>query len=327
MLKVLKILLRIIIAAAAIVALALIGFNVYQHVSNREFYADVKKEFKAPGTSDGLVQQGMFKAEDGNVLVCGYMADGSAPRIYILDSEGKVLKYVSLMKGGKPDTTHAGGLCVVDRYVLLCGDGGLNIYSYDDLLMAADGSETEASKSLEISCLQPAFCFADGERLYVGEFYREQNYPTDPSHHLNAPSGEQRHAIVLVCALDQLRKDDFNKAEYTAVLSVPDLAQGFASDGKGRFCVSSSYALANSHLRFYTDPTSGVSDGKIAIEGREYPLYFLDKKNEIKDVSMFPMAEELYFDGGRVFVINESASNKYIFGKITGGGYVYSYGY
>ncbi|MBQ7161514.1 MAG: hypothetical protein IJR90_07390 [Clostridia bacterium] len=325
--KVVKRILIPIVSLLLLIAIFLCGVNLYQHIANKEFFAHVKKEFKIPGISEGLVQQGMFKAEDGNILVCGYMADSSAPRIYLLDPSGKEVKYVSLMKNQKPDTTHAGGLCVVDRYVLLCGDGGLNIYSYDDLLMAANGSEMEASGVLEIDCLHPAFCFADAERLYFGEFYREQNYPTDPSHHMDAPSGEKRHAILLVCDLDQLRRDNFSKAEYTAVLSIPDLAQGFASDGNGMFCVSSSYALALSHLRFYNDPTAGEPKGTFTINGREYPLYYLDTDNMIKDVTMFPMAEEIYFDDGKLFVINESASSKYIFGKITGGGFVYSYEY
>ena len=37
------------------------------------------------------------------------------------------------------------------------------------------------------------------------------------------------------------------------------------------------------------------------------------------------MAEELVYKDGKVYIMNESASSKYIFGKFTSGNYVHTY--
>lgn len=78
------------IILAVIVALALLfiaGYNIYQKISYREFNKVSEKEFKIPGLSDGFVPQGITWVEndgkEGMYLVCGYMSDGSASRIYI----------------------------------------------------------------------------------------------------------------------------------------------------------------------------------------------------------------------------------------------------
>ena len=324
--KTIKIICIILVAILLLAALAIGGFNLYIHVSCVDFYDAAEKEFKVPGISDGLIEQGFFGTGDHNILVCGYMNDGSASRVYYLDGEGEVVTYVKLYKDGEPNTGHAGGLCNIGNTVIVRASGGLDLYSLDDISAAEKGSAVEPIGFCPLP-FSPAFCYSDGICFITGEFYREQNYPTDPSHHMTMPSGELHHAIALVADVAQMQNDGFKTIIPTAVLSIPDLAQGMASDGKGTLCVSTSYAVALSHLYFYDDPTSGSPDGEIEIDGAKYPLYYLDTDELQKDVTLYPMSEEIYFSNGRVFIINESASAKYIFGKLTGGGYVYSYKY
>ncbi len=324
--KAFKVICLIIASIVLIVALIIVGFNGYQHISNSAFYANAEKEYKVPGISDGLIQQGFFGVDDGNVLVCGYMKDGSASRVYLLDSKGEVLNYVTLEKDGEPNTSHAGGLCCVDGNILITAHEGLDVYSYEEVKSANKGSAVKNTGFIGLP-FSPAFVYADASRLIAGEFYREQNYQTDESHHMKTPSGEQHHAIALIADLEQFRADGMKYFKPVAVLSIPDLAQGMASDDKGILCVSTSYAVAMSHLYFYNDPTTGKPDGEFEIDGEEYPLYYLDSDNLNKDVSLYPMAEEIFFRDGKLYIINESASAKYIFGKFTGGASVYSYRY
>ena len=55
------------------------------------------------------------------------------------------------------------------------------------------------------------------------------------------------------------------------------------------------------------------------------PLYYLESSILQKTVKAPPMAEELVYQDGKILIMNESASDKYIFGKLTRGKYVYGY--
>ena len=57
----------------------------------------------------------------------------------------------------------------------------------------------------------------------------------------------------------------------------------------------------------------------------EVPLYYLESSILQKTVKAPPMAEELVYQDGKILIMNESASDKYIFGKLTRGKYVYGY--
>ena len=65
--------------------------------------------------------------------------------------------------------------------------------------------------------------------------------------------------------------------------------------------------------------------GSFDIDGNNIPMIFLDSASLISDVVAPPMAEEILVRDGRIYIMNESASNKYIFGKFTTGSHVYSF--
>ena len=52
---------------------------------------------------------------------------------------------------------------------------------------------------------------------------------------------------------------------------------------------------------------------------------FFDENNLYKDVVGPAMNEDLEYANGKIYVTNESGSNKYIFGKFTKAKMVYSY--
>ena len=74
--------------------------------------------------------------------------------------------------------------------------------------------------------------------------------------------------------------------------------------------------------------TTGIVDLKTPytffVDGRSVPLCFLDSSQLISDVEAPPMIEGIEYHDGRVWISEESASNKYIFGKLYGAGDVYS---
>ena len=326
--RALKIILKTLLVLAGFIAAAFIVFNAYDRISHRDFYAAAQKKFRVPGVCDGLVQQGMFRADDGNVLVCGYMRSGDASRIYLLDPDGGVLNYVELRRDGKPDAAHAGGICCYRGMVFVTVDDGLGVFSYDDVKNSPKGSGVEPMNRLELG-LPASYCYIGDGRLFVGEYFCAENYPTDPSHHLSTPAGDNHHAIMLSYDVDDVVSSMQRGAEPTptAVYSVPDLAQG-AACFDGTICITTSRGVSESHMRFYPDlSTAGEGRYEFAFGGKTLPLYYLDSYSCEKDVTLFPMAEEIFEHDGRIYIINESASTKYIFGILTGGRYVYSYEY
>ena len=48
------------------------------------------------------------------------------------------------------------------------------------------------------------------------------------------------------------------------------------------------------------------------------PLYYFDSTNLVSDLSAPPMSEGIEYHDGRIYISEEAASNKYIFGKLYG---------
>jgi hypothetical protein len=92
-----------------------------------------------------------------------------------------------------------------------------------------------------------------------------------------------------------------------------------------RIVLSTSYGFATSHLYFYDATAVAAKADKFTVNGTEVPLYYLDSASLVSTVSAPPMSEEIVYKDGRIYIMTESASNKYIFGKITGGSPLYSY--
>ena len=107
------------------------------------------------------------------------------------------------------------------------------------------------------------------------------------------------------------------------MLSIPERIQGTCLTADGRIVLSQSYGLATSHLLAY-DTARLVQDGVFVADGQEVPLYCLDSRSLVADVAAPPMTEGIESYEGRVYVSEESASNRYIFGKLYGAGMVYA---
>ncbi|MPM21521.1 hypothetical protein SDC9_67965 [bioreactor metagenome] len=320
--RALKIILRIAGAVLALFLLAVIGLNLYFRVNYREFYALSEKEFKIPGLSRGFTPQGLALCDDGTFLTCGYMKDGSASRIYLVG--GKEV-YVKLAKAdGTAYNNHAGGLEAYGGWLYLTDEDAVGVYKLDDVLNASAGDTVSPVASFDVG-LHSSFVYVVDDKMYVGEFYREENYKTEQSHHMTTGTGEAHYALMAVFPLSKDAKYGFASKTPQRVYSITGLAQGVCVTPSGRICLSTSYGTPDSHLYIYEDPAKYTPDGTFEILGAKAPLYYLDGSHLQETVSLFPMSEELVCAGGRIYIMCESASNKYVFGKFTGNSYVYSY--
>ena len=84
-----------------------------------------------PGLTDNYVPQGFdLVEEDGTYLMCGYMSDGSASRIYVRSADGDTFYTQLRFADGRDYTRHAGGLCHNGEYLYLAGSNGVEVFSF-----------------------------------------------------------------------------------------------------------------------------------------------------------------------------------------------------
>ena len=104
--------------------------------------------------------------------------------------------------------------------------------------------------------------------------------------------------------------------------SIPDLVQGleFYQD---KIYLSTSWGLNFSHVYVYQE-SSLINQGNINILGHNLPLYAIDSASLIADHKIAPMSEEVAIVDGLLYVNCESASSKYLFGRFTGGKWLYA---
>lgn len=326
-------------AIVALVLAILIAIHALTPVVFNGFYFNADAEYVTPGIYDGLVPQGYAYEEENKLyLQCGYMADGeSASRIYVTDAEDvDDTFYVELYTAdGKPYTGHTGGITSALGFVWLAndGDGDDNcvwVMSLSELLSAKNGGKITLKTSFKPES-RSAFCFADGNYLWVGEFHDAEKYPTKDTHKFEVAGGTNS-ALVCAYKLDDASKYGIAYQQVSEAyvftpelcLSVTDQVQGFTKTPDG-FALSSSYGVSPSHLRFYSDVTKDAPDAALSVNGEDVPVYFLDAGALTKDVQAAPMSEEIFVKDGKLYVLFESACKKYIFGILTHGIHIYSY--
>lgn len=316
----------------ALIIVALLVFMLIQPLLYKPYYDKAEKEFPAAGLSDGVVPQGFaYDAEAKLYLQVGYMADGeSASRIYLADEEGNS-RFVELLDtDGNPYLGHTGGIAVSGDRVWMANDG--DIEANDNCVWAISREELLDESITQIALTECFFpesrsaCVAvyDG-LLWVGEFYDPEKYPTAESHHLKTPSGETNPSLICGYTIDHSQPAGIASTIPAKLISVREKLQGFAFNEDGEMALSTSYGLANSHIYFYESVLDNEPDTSLKISGADVPVWTLDNSRLTADLTVPPMSEELVAKDGRLYILYESACNKYIFGNFMRGRQVYSY--
>jgi hypothetical protein len=329
-----KIALIALCAILAFVLLVLLLAPVVTTIIFHDFFKDAEKEFRIPGQADGMVSQGFtYLHEQKSYLQCGYMADGvSASRIYIIpEFEPEKTYYVELYTDdGTPYTGHTGGISVSGDFVFLANDGEgdanrvwvLSIYY---LLASENGSRYTMTTYFHPET-RAAYCYVDGDYLWVGEFHRPVDYPTKESHTFSVSGDVEHHALICAYPLDDTSATGIKAGVPALLLSVTGQVQGMVRTEDGGFILSTSYGLSKSHLIFYKNILANQesADNALEIDGTNVPVWYLDANHLIRDLEAPPMSEEMVVRDGRVYYLTESACKKYIFGNFIRGRHVYS---
>lgn len=284
----------VVVALLVLSVLKVAKFAIYS-----DYYALEESLCDNPGLSDGFVCQGIAVSEtDGKYFISGYMADGSASRIYVTDKDDNSY-YVALKKANGEDYTgHAGGIAYHDGTLYVASDSLLYPVSAGEVLSAKEGDVIQMQEGIAVNSAA-SFVYTDDNYFYVGEFHDGGKYVTN--HPYDTAEG-MHYAIVSRYKLNDLSKPD-------KVYSIRNKVQGLCFTPDGQVVMSTSYGLADTVYYVYNE-AEAVDSGK-TLDGA--PVYYLDKC--VREVSGPAMGEDVDFSDGKVITLTESASNKYIFGK------------
>lgn len=281
-----------------------------------------------PEINSGWAPQGIAYTGDSYIQT-GYDGDG---HVVMFIGNGKSFKrIVPADADGKTAKGHGGGVACTKNNVYIANDYKLLRFNLDELKAAKSGSKVAAAQIIPVdNCA--AYCFSDENYLYVGEFYRAKDYPTEKSHHYTTPENENNKAIVSCYKLDEqgmiCAEGVQPYPEYC--ISVTGTVQGFATKD-GVYMLSRSYGLTDSQLQYHTAPIDGGAKITVSFENnktapeKQVPLYYLGGKTLFKTLKLPAFAEDVTVVNDRLVVTNEASANKYFIGKLFNANKVYSY--
>lgn len=329
--KLRKVLIRFFIILASVLLVVFIGARVYFRFPVMGYYVISDKEFKIPGISQGLVPQGFdYLESNGTFFVGGYRSNGGASAIYKVEQRTRRATGFTYLADSEGNylNVHVGGIALYDRYMFVTGDdANILVFNALDFINAGEGNTAKLLGKISTKFgddeLIPAWIHFTNDRMIVGEFYREPNYKTPDTHIFKGSSGDENHAIALCYAFTHDYKDNFGiESKPSEAYSLPGLVQGLAVH-EGKIWISQSWGTSKSTIACYDLSKAGLST-TMKTGDLELPVYSLDRSSLVTYIYAPPMSEEIVIANGRLYVMNESASNKYFFGKLTGGNWCYS---
>ena len=319
-----KILRKILLILAIIVGallLLILAIKAGERIIYSDFYRKADREFTIPGLNDDCVPQGFdYIPEEEAFLMCGYMSDDTASRVYLIDKDGKASYALMKEEDGSDYTGHTGGISHFDKFLYVTHDAGLNVYLLDNLL----SGKGELVKIGEVpTYLDPAWSYIYGDYILVGTFYKSGSYETPAEQRITTPAGDQNTSLAAVFRLDATLPLGVDPTPVAAI-STPGCVQGFCVTDTGEVALSTSWGINSSILYLY-DTEKLTVQSTFTVNGVEVPLLYMDSASLARTVKAPPMSEGILCIDGRLYVLNESACNKYIFGKLLSGYGLYSY--
>lgn len=276
-----------------------------------KFNSVSEEEFEIQGLKEGISPQGLCALPEDSeydFAMSGYMVNKSPSRVYLIKSETDEAKYFTLKtKEGKEVNSHFGGVTATKNYILIADGKKIVRVPLQAALSAENGAAVEIYDELKTD-INVAFCYYYEEEslLFAGEFYREKNYKTDESHHLEK-DGETNYAFIYAYSADESAAGGVVSETPVSILSVRALVQGVAVTGD-KIYLSCSYGLADSKLYTYSNP---LKDGEKFTEKDGVPVYRLDKDNLVSTLTMPCMSEEICIKDGKLYILYESLCKKY----------------
>lgn len=320
--KPIRIILWILGSVFALVIAILVAINLFMRFAYAQFYDEAQREFPIPGTASGFIPQDLdYMASIDGWVFSGYMTDGSPSPLMRRDFEGHVATIYVQLPDGSMYEDHGSAITTTNEFAYLACNGGYYVLDTYDISNAEDGDTIQAIQKVDLE-FSPAFMNIQNDTLFAGVFYRPNDYETPAEQHVTTPDGTLNHAVMYAYPADEEADFDF-ATEAMAVYSIPDQSQGMCMTESGDFVFSTSYGLASSHLYTYTAPQPTGEHTYLA-DGNEVPLLHFESSNLVDDLVAPPMTEGIDYHDGKIWIAEESASDKYLFGKLYNAGVIYT---
>lgn len=299
-----KVLIGIFGSLIGIFALVVGGGNIAKYAIYSEYYRISKEIAQIPGINSGTTPQGLAYSDTEDVyLTTSYSSKGSY--LYAFGESVDGVLALALYENDNPFTGHVGGVATSGSNVYIADGGHIYVIDLDTQVLNNTAGQIDIGNGYEVNN-NASFVFANEQFLYVGEFHdAKHNYVCEH------PYGEN-NAIVSQYNISffATNYDGIGSVVPLANISIRDQVQGFAVSDDGTIILSTSYGIASSRFFIY-EPSKLSFSGEVLYSA---PLLVLDTPTDV--IQAPPMMEDLDFDAdGNLIVFNESACNKYIFGK------------
>lgn len=305
------------------IIVSLILFLLVAKAYYRDYYANSIKEFEVPGLNGNFVPQGLeYIAEHDAFLISGYLSNTGETKIYVVNKGGSYREIGVKSADGSCFKSHAGGISAYEEYVYIAGcDGYVYVLSSKEIM----GEETKSATiigSFQTDNNATFTAINDGY-LFVGEFYHGLKYATSETHHIKTLAGEENKAIMFAFPLNRSNPLGI-EPEASRAFSIPGRIQGMCMTDDGRLILSASSIFAGSQLYIYDLESVFGKGSNFTVNSKNIPLYYLDGANLIDEKEILPKAEGIVHKGGRIYILYESAANRFAYGKLLDAQYLYS---
>lgn len=324
-----KFIIWLIVTLLGLVFIYFIGANAFKPLVYKDFNRNTRDIIDIPDIHKGFIPQGLAfvddrgeNLEDYYFLMSGYL-DKEPSRLYVVNYYTKSSYYVNLTVEGKLVNGHFGGLGYTNGYVYLTNEnptkeksGSIYVVSFDSLLTKKNGESLEVKYYYNLEDNKASFASCTSNTLLVGEFYNK-NFLTNDTHNFKLENGNTSNALMYELKINP--EDGSLDLNPQKIVALPDEVQGIAYDYvNDKYYLSRSYGIASSKLSSHTlKETTNTYQNQTLYE-------FSFNNNESQELKVLPMLEGIDFttsfdteNKGNIISINESASNKYIFGKFT----------
>lgn len=307
--KKMNIVLKIILWAIGVIILLFCliigGWNLIKFGVYSTYYSIKTDLVNNPGLNDNYICQGVSYIKEKDLYITsGYMTSKKeASRIYYIDTSNKS-NYTSIYY---LDNTicndHFGGVAYNNKTIYIASTVNQSIYllDLDDVLT---NSKSYIKSTIKVNN-NADFVYVKDNYLYVGEFNNSKQYITNHIHKID--DNTTYKAIISKYDLTDFNNDSKPIEEY----AIKDKVQGFCITSTSKFVISTSWGPSFSHYYVYDLVKEKVNDYDNGI-----PVYYMDDSKLIQDIQGPSMAEDLDYYDGKVISLSESASNKYIYGKL-----------
>lgn len=272
---IIKIPVILILTVLLILIINYIRLNIF-YMMNKDNYIEVAD---TQGNTNKYAPQGLTYSKKYNVILETAYNKNDVSKLYVIDFEtGNLIKELELIEvDDTENNNHVGGIATNDETVWITNDYEVNEYNLEEIMT----TENRFIKSKKNSKLQNRgdFCTYKDNTLWIGHFYLKPFY--------DAPND-----TPLLYGYDT-NNLDYTNPKYTIIL--PKMVQGMAITGENNFIFTRSYTnLINSKLTIYKDMT---------------------KENHviIKEQSLPPMAEGIFYKDKELYILFENNSDKYFF--------------